>query len=88
MVVAIWVMRIPGRADAEQVFHQVFGGALTPAQCAVTKLILRGHGSLSIAQNLGITEGTAKIHRSNIYRRLGISSQAELFRRFIDTLAE
>lgn len=77
-----------GRPDADQVFHQVFGDTLTPAQCAVTKLILRGHGSLSIAENLGITEGTVKIHRSNIYRRLGISSQSELFRRFIDNLAE
>lgn len=81
-------MPTPGRADADQVFHQVFGDLLTPAQCAVTKLILRGHGSLSIAENLGITEGTVKIHRSNIYRRLGISSQSELFRRFIDNLAE
>lgn len=76
------------RPDAEQVFQQVFGDLLTPAQHAVTKLILRGHSSLSIAENLGIAEGTVKIHRSNIYRRLGISSQSELFQRFIDHLAE
>ncbi|MDF3605376.1 LuxR C-terminal-related transcriptional regulator [Paracoccus sp. DMF-8] len=74
----------PGRADADQ----VFGDLLTPAQCAVTKLILRGHGSLSIAENLGITEGTVKIQRSNNYHRLGISSQSVLFRRFIDHLTE
>lgn len=76
------------RPDAEEVFQQVFGDLLTPAQHAVTKLILRGHSSLSIAENLGIAEGTVKIHRSNIYRRLGISSQSELFQRFIDHLAE
>ncbi|SEO08159.1 regulatory protein, luxR family [Paracoccus alcaliphilus] len=76
------------RRDAELVFHQVFGAVLTPAQHAVTQLILRGHSSLSIAENLGITEGTVKIHRSNIYRRLGVSSQSELFQRFIEHLAE
>lgn len=77
-----------GRRDADLVFQQVFGDALTPAQYAVTQLILRGHSSLSIAAHLGITEGTVKIHRSNIYRRLGISSQSELFQRFIDHLVE
>ncbi|WP_041527043.1 helix-turn-helix transcriptional regulator [Paracoccus aminophilus] len=76
------------RPDPETVFRQAFGELLTPAQHAVTKLILRGHSNISIAAHLGITEGTVKIHRSNIYRRLGISSQSELFQRFIDQLAE
>lgn len=76
------------RRDADLVFQQVFGDALTPAQHSVTQLILRGHSSLSIAEHLGITEGTVKIHRSNIYRRLGISSQSELFQRFIEHLVE
>ncbi len=76
------------RIDAEMVFEQVFGGVLTPAQNAVTKLILRGHSSLSIANHLGITEGTVKLHRSNIYRRLSISSQGELFQIFINQLSE
>jgi len=79
---------LPARPVAERVFHEVFGDQLTPAQYAVAKLILRGHSSLSIAENLGITEGTVKIHRSNIYRRLGISSQGELFQRFINHLAD
>ncbi|MBY6058725.1 helix-turn-helix transcriptional regulator [Leisingera daeponensis] len=78
----------PVRADAEQVFQEVFGSVLTPAQHAVTKLILRGHSSLSIAVHLGIAEGTVKIHRSNIYRRLEISSQSELFQMFINYLAK
>lgn len=76
------------RPNPETVFRQAFGDLLTPAQHAVTKLILRGHSNISIAAHLGITEGTVKIHRSNIYRRLGISSQSELFQRFIDQLAE
>lgn len=76
------------RINTEMVFDQVFGGVLTPAQNSVTKLILRGHSSLSIAHHLGITEGTVKLHRSNIYRRLSISSQGELFQIFINHLSE
>lgn len=71
--------------DSDAVLHAAFA-ALTPAQQAVTKLILRGHSNVSIAENLGITEGTVKLHRYNIYKRLEISSQAELFQRFIDHL--
>ncbi|MDO5630234.1 MAG: helix-turn-helix transcriptional regulator [Paracoccus sp. (in: a-proteobacteria)] len=69
--------------DSEEVFSAAFF-VLTPAQQAVTKLILRGHSNISIAGNLGIAEGTVKQHRYNIYKRLDISGQAELFQRFID----
>lgn len=78
----------PERSDSEIVFQEAFGHILTPAQHAVTKLILRGHSNISIAEILKITEGTVKIHRSNIYRRLGISSQSELFQKFIDFLTD
>jgi DNA-binding CsgD family transcriptional regulator len=50
------------------------------------QLILRGHSNHSISLRLGITEGTAKIHRKAIYDRLDISSQSELFSMFIDFL--
>jgi DNA-binding CsgD family transcriptional regulator len=71
----------------ESTFLSAFGETLTPAQRSVAKLILRGHSNASIASNLDITEGTAKLHRSNIYRRLSISSNAELFQLFITYLA-
>jgi DNA-binding CsgD family transcriptional regulator len=35
---------------------------------------------------LGISSGTVRIHRRNIYAKLGISSQGELFALFIETL--
>ncbi|MNY62113.1 Bacterial regulatory protein, luxR family [compost metagenome] len=50
------------------------------------RLILRGHSNLSIGKTMNIAEGTVRIHRKNIYRRLGISSQGALFRIFIDHL--
>ena len=72
---------------SDAVFEQAFDG-LTPAQTSVAKMILRGHSGVSIAANLGIAEGTVKQHRHNIYKRLGISSQSELFQRFIHYLQD
>ena len=62
-------------------------GLLTPREVEITSLILRGHSTMSIAERLGIVEGTVKIHRKNIYHKLGISSQAELFGTFISQLS-
>lgn len=52
----------------------------------VAGLILRGHSSESIARLIGISRGTVKIHRKNLYRKLRISSQSELFARFLQGL--
>lgn len=59
---------------------------LSPREQDVVALMLRGHSSLSAAKNLGITEGTVKIHRKNIYAKLGISSQSMLFSHFIASI--
>ena len=56
---------------------------LTPRECEVVKLVLRGYSTKSISQALGISPGTVKVHRENIYGKLGVSSQAELFNLFI-----
>ena len=76
----------PATVDNERAFERAFGDRLTPTQLAVTRLVLRGHSNLSIATQMGITEGTAKLHRHNIYRRLNISSQSELFQLFIQRI--
>lgn len=59
---------------------------LSPREQDVVALLLRGHSSLSASKNLGITEGTVKIHRKNIYAKLGISSQSMLFSHFIASI--
>lgn len=56
---------------------------LTPRENDVVALILKGHSSGSIGQTLQISPGTVKIHRKNAYRKLNISSQAQLFARLI-----
>ncbi len=66
---------------------QDFGRSiLTPRECEVVGMVLRGHSSDSISQQLGIAQGTVKIHRKNIYNKLRISSQSELFSLFISSL--
>lgn len=55
---------------------------LSPREQTIVSLLLRGHSTLSVAHNLDIAEGTAKVHRRNIYDKLGITSQAEMFLMF------
>lgn len=60
---------------------------LTPRECEVVKLVLRGYSTKSISQALGISPGTVKVHRENIYGKLAVSSQAELFNLFIASVS-
>ena len=60
---------------------------LTPRECEVVKLVLRGYSTKSISQSLGISPGTVKVHRENIYGKLGVSTQAELFNMFIASIS-
>lgn len=65
-----------------------FGDAtLTERERQIAGLILRGHSTQSVAATIGISPGTVKIHRKNIYRKLQISSQSELFSLFLGALA-
>lgn len=52
---------------------------LTDREQEIAAYILKGHSSLSISLNLNISAATVKVHRRNIYRKMNISSQAELF---------
>lgn len=60
--------------------------ALTPREHEVAVCILKGHSSKSLAREIDISPETVKIHRRNIYRKLEISSQSDLFLRFLNTL--
>lgn len=56
---------------------------LSPREREVTYLILKGHSSESIGYNLGISIATVKTHRKNLYMKLGLSTQQELFSLFL-----
>ena len=76
----------PGRLVQEAAAN--FGRKLlTPREFEVVKLVLRGFSTKSISQLLGISPGTVKVHRENIYTKLGVSTQAELFNMFIASVS-
>lgn len=66
----------------ERAFATFAKEKLSPREQTIVSLLLRGHSTLSVAHNLDIAEGTAKVHRRNIYDKLGITSQAEMFLMF------
>ncbi len=72
----------------EQSFQQFGEVQLTPREREVVEYTLKGYSAEAIRQVLGISCGTVRIHRRNIYAKLGISSQGELFALFIDTLVK
>lgn len=61
--------------------------SLTDREREIAILVLKGHSTRSIAEVTGVTAGTVKIHRKNLYRKLAISSQSELFSLFLSSLA-
>jgi len=81
--------------DDEHVMHrrlttcfENFGeDLLTHREREITQLLLRGHSSKSIARELGIAPGTVMVHKRNLFAKLGITSQYELFSSFIDALS-
>lgn len=92
---------LPDRFDAQGTVHidafdrqiarsfQRFGeGILTAREREVAEYTLKGYSAEAICRILGISSGTVRIHRRNIYAKLRISSQGELFARFIDALVK
>ncbi|MEH6740426.1 MAG: helix-turn-helix transcriptional regulator [Sulfitobacter sp.] len=70
----------PGQEDRFQDFGS---DVLTDREMQVVQLVLVGHTSTSISLQLGVSISTVKSHRRNIYVKLEISSQAELFSLFL-----
>ena len=76
----------PRHRDAAQVTaaYTEFGARqLSERERQIVSLILQGHSTGSVAHLLDISGGTVKVHRKNIYRKLGLSTQAELFAAFL-----
>ncbi len=67
-------------------FHSIGEGVLTPRERQVVELTLRGHSADAIGKLLEISSGTVRIHRRNIYSKLRISSQGELFSLFLEAI--
>ena len=53
---------------------------LTPRELEIVRLVGAGLRNRQIAERLGVTEGTVKIHLHNVYDKLGASGRLELMR--------
>lgn len=70
-----------------QCFEHFGEFSLTQRERQITQLLLRGHSSKSIARELDIAPGTVMVHKRNLFSKLEITSQYELFSLFIDKLS-
>ena len=70
----------------EDAFQSFGGNRLSPRERELAQLLLRGHSTVSVGLQMGISPTTVKTHRKNLYAKLGIATQFELFSSFIDSL--
>ncbi|MER1940698.1 LuxR C-terminal-related transcriptional regulator [Castellaniella sp. FW104-16D08] len=73
----------PKDTQLSQAMDTFGGDVLTARERLIATMILRGHSTVSIAANLGLSEGTVKNHRKHIYAKLQVYSQSGLFSLFI-----
>lgn len=78
--------RLPQLID--DAFQRLGRHLLTPREAEVVEYILKGYSADATGLALGIASGTVRIHRRNIYGKLGVSSQGELFSNFISSLED
>ncbi len=78
-----------GRKSAHPAADRVWRNLnLTEREASIIELVLQGHSSESIGLRLGISTGTVKVHRRNVYRKLGISSQTQLLSIYLKNLGQ
>ena len=70
-------------SQVEAAYRQFGAEHLSERERQIVSLILQGHSTGSVAHLLDISPGTVKVHRKNIYRKLNLSTQAELFAAFL-----
>ena len=76
---------------ASEAFHEVLDRrfaewSLTPAECEVALLALKGLTGAAIAARRGTTEGTVKAQTASIYRKAGVSGRPQLMSLFLDEM--
>ena len=75
------------RARLQESLSAFGSSILTRREQQVIELVLLGNSTRLVADKLGISAETVKLHRKHAYAKLDISSQAELFYLFVDALA-
>lgn len=78
--------RTPLGQGLRSVIANLGNGVLTAREVDIVDLAIKGHSSKSIAHLLTISEGTVINHKRNLYAKLGINSQSQLFHMFLQAL--
>lgn len=74
-------------APLDKAFRNFGREHLSQRECEVIQLILKGHSNKAIAQLLEISPDTVKVYNKRFHAKLGISSQAELFSLFLESIS-
>jgi DNA-binding NarL/FixJ family response regulator len=56
---------------------------LTPRECEVALLVGRGLSNKEVARELGVSDGTVKLHVHNIFQKLGARNRYGLIQRMV-----
>lgn len=72
----------PNHGELERRLRALEGVRLTEREVQTALLLLSGQSTRGIAAHLGIAPETAKVHRRNLYDKLGVNSQIEVFALF------
>lgn len=88
--------KLTGRASENELvnwkvtgaFKTIGDGALTPCIGEIVELALRSHSSEAIGRFPGIAPGRTRIHCRNVYPKIRIRSQGELFSLFLCTIGQ
>ena len=54
------------------------GAVLTQRELEITRLVAQGLPNKAVAGQIGVQEGTVKLHLHSIYRKLGVSNRVGL----------
>lgn len=80
---------LQARRSIDKIVHsKVKTWNLSPAEEEVTLLVFKGMNGTEIAQLRGTSEGTTKAQLSSIYRKVGVSSRADLIALILDAIYE
>jgi DNA-binding NarL/FixJ family response regulator len=74
------------RAQLNSALDAFGNSLLTEREAQVINLVLHGHSTKTLADKLSISMETVKLHRKHAYAKLEVSSQAELFYLFLDSV--
>ncbi len=62
---------------ASRLAERIHRSELSPRELEILRLIARGHSNKEIATELAISEGTVRVHASNIFSKLECSDRAQ-----------